>query len=43
MELLLIFTLMIVTFFGEFFGFFFEISGLKEIEKLEGEITFNNF
>jgi len=43
MEFGFIIILTAVSFWSEFFSYFFEISGLKDIEKLEREITFNNF
>ena len=41
MEIKLIIALFFMTFFHDIFGFFFEKMGLLEIERLEGEITFN--
>jgi hypothetical protein len=43
METIVIIALFFMTFFHDWFDFFFEKIGLLEIEKLEREITFNNF
>jgi len=43
MEIFIVVSLFVVTFVHDFFEFVFEKTGLLEIEKLEGEITFNNF
>jgi len=43
MEKYIIIALILVTYSTEVFNFIYEKSGLLEIEKLESEITFNNF
>jgi len=43
MELLFVFSLILASFWSDFFSFIFEAFGLEEIERLERKITFNNF